>query len=30
MKSVNDPLLKGPLVTPYYEKSKAEIEDITK
>lgn len=26
MKSVKDPLLEGPLVTPYYEKSKAEFE----
>ncbi len=30
MKSVKDPLLEGPLVTPYYEKSKAEFESITK
>jgi uncharacterized sulfatase len=30
MKSVKDPLLKGPLVTPYYEKSKAEFESITR
>jgi len=28
MKSVKDPLLEGPLVTPYYEKSKAKFESI--
>ncbi|MEI6276980.1 MAG: sulfatase [Prolixibacteraceae bacterium] len=30
MKSVKDPLLKGPVVTPYYEKSRSELETITK
>jgi len=30
MRSVDDPLLKGPLATPYYERSLKELSDITK